>query len=58
MFEGFIPDLGAVEPTYPRDLSLEDGLGVSHTRVIGLLLGFVPRGLGLCPDKFSLRLGP
>ena len=58
LFEGFIPNLGAIEPTHPRDLSLEDGLGVSHPRVIGLLLGFVPGGLGLRPGKFSLRLGP
>ena len=58
MFEGFIPDLGAVEPAYPKDLSLENGLGISHPYVIGLLLGFVLGGLSLRLGKFSLRLSP
>ena len=51
MFEGFIPNLGVVKLAYPRDLSLEDGLGISHPRIIGLLLGLVLGALGL-------RLGP
>jgi len=58
LLEGFIPYLGAVEPAYSKDLSLEDCLGISYPHVIGLLLGFLLGGLGLCPGKFSLRLCP
>ena len=58
MFEGFILDLGAVEPAYSRDLSLENGLSLSHPRVISLFLGFLLGALGLRPGEFGLRLSP
>ena len=41
MLKGLIPNLGIVEPAYPRDLSLENGLGLSHSQVISLLLSLL-----------------
>ena len=58
MFKGFIPDLEAVKPAYPKDLSLKDSLGISHPHVIGLFLNFVLGALGLHLGKLSLRLSP
>ena len=58
MFEAFILDLEAVEPVYSRDLSLKNGLGISHPRVLGLLLGLLLGALSLRPSKFCPYLGP
>ena len=57
MLEGLIPNLGTVEPAYPRNLSLESGLGLGHSQVISLLLGFIFRTLGLCPGELRLFFG-
>ena len=57
MFEGLIPNLGTVEPAYPKDLGLESGLGLDDSQVIGLLLGFLLRTLSLCPGELRLFLG-
>ena len=57
MLEGFIPNLGTVEPTYPKDLSLEGGLGLGHSQVVGLLLGLLLGALSLHPGEHCLFLG-
>ena len=54
MFKGLSPNLGTVEPAYPRNLSLESGLGLG---LISLLLGFLFRTLGLYPGKLRLFFG-
>ena len=53
MLKSFIPNLGTVEPAYPRDLSLESSLGLGHSQVVGLLL----RALSLHPGEHRLFLG-
>ena len=58
MLKGLIPNLGIIEPAYPRDLRLEGGLGLSHSQVVGLLLGLFLRALSLHPGKHRLFLGP
>ena len=57
MFKGLIPNLRIVEPAYPRDLSLESGLGLGHYQVISLILGFLFRTFGLCPGELHLFFG-
>ena len=58
MLEGLIPNLGIVEPAYPRNLSLEGGLGLGHSQVVGLLLGLLFGALGLRPSKHRFLLSP
>ena len=57
MLEGLIPNLGTVEPAYPRNLSLKGGLGLGHSQVIGLLLGLLLGALSLRPSEHRLLLG-
>ena len=58
MLEGLIPNLGTVEPAYPRNLSLEGGLGLSHSQVVGLFLSLLFGALSLRPGIHRLLLGP
>ena len=58
MLEGLIPNLGAVEPAYPRNMSLEDGLGLGHSQVIGLLLGLLFGALSLRSGEHRLLFSP
>ena len=58
LLEGLIPNLRTVEPAYPKNLSLEGGLGLGHSQVVGLLLGLFLRALGLRPGKHCLLLSP
>ena len=58
LLEGLVPDLGTVEPAYPRNLSLEGSLGLGHSQVVGLLLGLLLGALSLRPGKHCLLLGP
>ena len=57
MLEDLILNLGTVEPAYPRDLSLEGGLSLGHSQVVGLLLGFLLGALSLYPNEHRLFLG-
>ena len=54
MFKDLIPNLGTVEPAYPKNLSLESSLGLG---LISLLIGFLFRTFGLCPCKLRLFFG-
>ena len=54
MFKGLIPNLRTVEPANPRDLSPESSLGLGHSQVISLILGFLFRTFGLYPDELRL----
>ena len=45
--ESFIPHLGAISPTYPRDLSLKGFLGLCHSGVVPIFLGLILRPLCL-----------
>ena len=56
MFEGFVSNLGAIEPAYSKDLSLESGLGLSHSQVISLPLGFLLGALDLRSGEFHFCL--
>ena len=57
LLKGLVPDLGTVEPAYPRNLSLEGSLGLGHSQVVGLLLGLLLGALSLRPGKHCLLLG-
>ena len=57
MLKGLIPNLGTVEPAYPKDLSLKGGLGLGHSQVIGLLLSLLLGALSLYLGEHRLFLG-
>ena len=57
MLEGLIPNLGTIEPAYPRDLGLEGGMGLGNSQVVGLLLGLLLGALSLHPSEYCLFLG-
>ena len=57
MVEGLIPNLGIVEPAYPKDLSLKGSLGLGHSQVVGLLLILLVGALSLYPGEHRLFLG-
>ena len=54
LLEGLISNLETLEPAYLRNLSLEGSLSLSHSQIIGLLLGLFLGAFNLRPGEHRL----